>query len=242
MLVAKVSSVWIFLAFLFVWTLQSSTAKAQDPTTSTQVWPEIDVYVHLKPRVRLFFLATVSKSVEDGEFFHGEAFESQFGAHIDFVPNDHVVLRSGYRLGKSIGGEDPFEEHRLISEQTFRKLLKGDLLLSDRNREDFRWINGDFSFRYRNRVTLEKELRLFKGRTVTPYVTGELFYDTRYDTWNRNRYGFGAQFSIKRREKLLKMLLPKHDLVLDVYYLRQNDSRASTAHVNAIGMAWSWYF
>ena len=230
-----VVSVFVLLVF-------GSLVSAQQSGTSTQVWPEVDVYVNVKPKIRLFFMGTLSKSVEDGELFNAEAIESQVGAHVDYIPSKHLILRTGYRFGKSIGEDDPFREHRLITEQTLRKLLPGDLLLSDRNREDWRFINGEFSFRYRNRVTLERELHLFKGRTVTPYVSGELFYDTRYDVWNRNRYGFGAQFSIKRRDRLLKMLLPGHDLVLDVYYLRQNDSRASTAHVNAIGMAWSWYF
>lgn len=228
-------SVFLVLAF-------GSFVCAQQSDTTTQAWPEVDVYIKVKPKLRLFFMGTISKSVEDGELFNAAAIESQIGAHIDYIPSKHLILRTGYRFGKSLGDEDPFREHRIITEQTFRKLLKADLLVSDRNREDWRFVNGDFSFRYRNRVTLEKELHLFKGRTVTPYISGELFYDTRYDRWNRNRYGFGAQFSIKRRDKLLKMLLPEHDLVLDVYYLRQNDSRASTAHVNAIGMAWSWYF
>jgi hypothetical protein len=68
----------------------------------------------------------------------------------------------------------PFKEHQILSEQTLRKLLPGDLLLSDRNREDFCFINGGFSFRYRNRVTIERELPLLKRRNVTPYVSGDL--------------------------------------------------------------------
>lgn len=71
--------------------------------------------------------------------------------------------------------DDPFKEHQILSEQTLRKLLPGDLLLSDRNREDFRFINGGFSFRYRNRVTIERELPLFKRRNVTPLRFGRSF-------------------------------------------------------------------
>jgi hypothetical protein len=219
----------------------AQVVRAQESSTHNEFWPEIDVYINLKPKVRLFLLGTVSKSVEDGELFNAKAFESQIGMHVDYIPNKHFILRTGYRFGTSVGEtSEPFKEHRLLTEQTLRKLLPGDLLLSDRNREDFRFLNGDFSFRYRNRVTLEREFQLQK-RTVTPYVSGELFYDTRFDSWNRNRLAVGVQTSL-RRGPLRKMLLPKRQVILDVYYMRQNDSRSNPAHVNAIGASLAFYF
>ena len=235
------SLVLIPVLFLFL-VIGAQAARAQQSTTSNQVWPEIDVYINVKPKLRLFLLGTVSRSVEDGEAFNGKAFEAQIGAHIDYIPNQHVVLRTGYRFGTSVGDSDnPYKEHRFLTEQTLRKMLPGSLLLSDRNREDFRFIDGDFSFRYRNRVTIEREFHLFKKRTITPYVSGELFYDTRYSAWNRNRLTAGVQTSL-RRSSLLKMLMPKRQIILDLYYTRQNDSRSDTAHVNALGVALAFYF
>jgi hypothetical protein len=38
------------------------------------------------------------------------------------------------------------------------------------------------------------------------------------------------------------MLLAKPHVILDLYYLRQNDSRSDTQHVNAIGAALALYF
>jgi hypothetical protein len=222
--------------------LSSQAVQAQEPTTHEEFWPEIDLYIHLKPNVRLFFLGTVSKSVEDGERRNAQAYEAQIGAHIDYIPNQHVILRAGYRYGSAVGSSsDPFKEHRFLTEQTLRTLLPGELLLSDRNREDFRFVNGDFSFRYRNRVTVEREFHLFRKRSVTPYVSGEVFYDTRYNVWNRNRYAVGFQTSLLRGP-LLKMLLPKRQIILDLYYMRQNDSRSDTPYVNALGAALSFYF
>ena len=229
------------LTVLVLVVIGAQVVRAQESSTHNEFWPEIDVYINLKPKVRLFLLGTVSKSVEDGELFNAKAFESQIGMHVDYIPNKHFILRTGYRFGTSVGEtSEPFKEHRLLTEQTLRKLLPGDLLLSDRNREDFRFLNGDFSFRYRNRVTLEREFQLQK-RTVTPYVSGELFYDTRFDSWNRNRLAVGVQTSL-RRGPLRKMLLPKRQVILDVYYMRQNDSRSNPAHVNAIGASLAFYF
>ncbi len=232
----------VLIPVLFLFLIGPQATQAQEPATPKQFWPEIDVYINIKPEVRLFFLGTVSKSVEDGEFRNAQAFETQIGAHVDYIPNKYVILRTGYRFGRSVGSNsDPFKEHRFLTEQTLRTWLPGGLLLSDRNREDFRFVNGDFSFRYRNRVTVEREFHLFRKRTLTPYVSGEIFYDTRYGIWNRNRYAVGVQTSL-RRGPLMKMLLPKRQIILDLYVMRQNDSRSDAPHVNAIGAVLAFYF
>ena len=231
----------LLLSFLFL-SAGVSTLKGQEPATRDEFWPEVDVYINVKPKFRLFLLGTISKSVEDGELFNAQSYEAQVGAHVDYIPNEHVILRAGYRYGTSVGdNDDGFREHRILTEQTFKKLLPGSLLLSDRNRQDFRFISGDFSFRYRNRVTIEREVPLFKGRTITPYASGELFYDTRFNTWNRNRWSVGVQQSL-RRGPLLKLLLPRRQVILDLYFTRQNDSRSSTPHVNALGAALAFHF
>jgi hypothetical protein len=241
---ARISTLSVLLFLVLTGT---QAARAQEPTTRNEFWPEIDVYINVKPKVRLFLLGTVSKAVEDGEFRNAQGYEGQIGVHVDYIPNEHVILRAGYRYGSSVGSnKDSFKEHRLLTEQTLRHLLPGDFVLSDRNREDFRFVNGDFSFRYRNRVTLEREFKwpkvpILNGRTITPYVSGEVFYDTRYNVWNRNRFAVGFQQSL-RRGLLGKMVLPKHQIILDLYYMRQNDSRAEIPHVNAVGAALSFYF
>jgi hypothetical protein len=239
---ASVSMISVLTLVLFLVVIGTQAARAQQPATRNEFWPEIDVYIDVKPKIRLYLLGTVSKSAEDGELRNAQGFEAQIGAHIDYIPSEHVILRAGYRFGTSVGKTDePFKEHRLLTEQTLRKMLPGDLLLSDRNREDFRFVNGDFSFRYRNRVTLEREFHLFKKRTVTPYASGEIFYDTRYNTWNRNRFAVGVQTSL-RRGPVRKILLPKRQVILDLYYTRQNDSRSEIQHVNSIGAVLAFYF
>jgi hypothetical protein len=216
---------------------------AQSPPSSQEFWPEVDVYVNIKPKVRLFFMATVSKSVEDGELFNSNAYEGQVGAHIDYLPGKHLVLRAGYRFGTSLGSNEgsneSFKEHRVVAEQTLRKIMPGDILLSDRNREDFRFISGDFSFRYRNRVTLEREFHV-KERVLTPYTSAEVYYDTRFDDWSRTRFVVGVQTSL-RRGPIWKLVHPKNSLVLDLYLARQHDFQ-STNRVNALGAALVIYF
>ena len=232
--------------FLLLLLSDTRTISAQEPTTRDEFWPSIEVYINVKPKVRLYLLGTVSKAIEDGELFNAQTYEAQIGAHVDYIPNEHFILRAGYRYGRAIGNnDDGFREHRLLSEQILRKLLPGEILLTDRNREDFRFITGDFSFRYRNRVMIEREFQvkfpLLRRRSITPYVSGEISYDTRFDIWNRNRYAVGVVQSL-RRGPILRQLLPKRGIFLDLYLMRQNDSRSSPSHVNALGAGLVFHF
>ena len=215
----------------------SSGVSAQEDSKSVkQIWPEVDVYVSLNEKFRLYFLATTTKAEETRDNT-----EAQVGAHIDYHLNKRVSLRVGYRYGFSLGGSDPFKEHRPIFEQTLRQPLPLDLLLSDRNREELRWVNGEFSARYRNRVTLEREFKVL-NRAVTPYGSAEVYYDSRFNTWNRNRFAVGTQIAFKHGAPLISLIHPKKQFVLDVYVMRQNDSRSQPSRVKALGVAFNFYF
>jgi hypothetical protein len=224
--------------FLSLVTLPARAAAQEQ--TRTEFWPEVDVYLNLKPKLRIFAMGTVGKSVEDGELLTGDAFEGQVGVHLDYLVNKHIGFRAGYRYSTSIGGapEDSFKEHRLLTEQTLRKSIPCHIDLTDRNRQEFRFINGDFSFRYRNRLRLEREFTIGK-RTITPYWSVEVSFDTRYDVWNKTRFASGVEIPLKRTP--LKLLLKKHETILDIYYLRQHDTRSSTTFVNGLGAIMAFY-
>jgi len=155
--------------------------------------------------------------------------------------NKRLILRAGYRYGFSLTEVVPFREHRPILAQTFRHQLPLAILLSDRNREEFRVVNGDFSFRYRNRVTLEREF-LLPGRSLTPYGSVEVYHDSRFIAWNRNRLTAGVQVQLKKALPLLRLVTPRKQVILDVYYTEQNDSRSQPHHLHAIGIALGLHF
>ena len=225
------------LAIVLLAVISCSVARAQqqEPDTRTELWSEADVYVPLNEKVRLFFLFSVNRAEETRDDR-----ELTLGAHVDYTVNKRLTLRGGYRYVFS-PGDDPFAEHRLLTEQTFRQDLPLAILLSDRNREDFRFVNGSFSFRYRNRVMLEREFRVRK-RSITPYGSVEVFYDTRFDVWNRNRLTAGTQIQLKRGFPLLRELTPRKQVILDLYYTKQNDSRSQPHHVHALGASVALHF
>jgi hypothetical protein len=84
-------------------------------------------------------------------------------------------------------------------------------------------------------------LPILRRRTITPYVSGEISFDTRFGVWNRNRFAVGVVQSL-RRGPILRTLLPKRQVNLDLYFMRQNDSRSSPPHVNALGAGLVFHF
>jgi hypothetical protein len=209
--------------------------QEQESDTQKELWSGLDVYAPLNEKFRLYFMATANRAEETRG-----SFETTFGAHVDYNVNKRFVLRAGYRYSFA-PGDDDFEEQRIVTEQTFRQDLPWKMLLSDRNRQDWRFINGDFSFRYRNRVRLEREIRAW-GRSFTPYGSVEVYYDTRFDVWNRNRLTAGAEFQLKRGFPLLRELTPRKQVILDIYYTKQNDSRSQPNHVHAVGATVALHF
>jgi len=144
----------------------------------------------------------------------------------DAAAHKYLTFRAGYRY---IVTTDKPSEHRVLLEATPRFPLPWALLLSDRHGAELRVIERQFSWRYRNRLSLERSFHV-KRMPVTPFVRGEIFYDSRFERWNQNSYSVGASFPVRQR------------LDLAPFYEHRNTSRSSPAHVNALGLTVSLYF
>src|SRR5688500_20384027 len=58
-----VSAIKIALTmFLFMFTIGTQAVNAQQSDTRNEFWPEIDVYINVKPKVRIYLIGTISKS------------------------------------------------------------------------------------------------------------------------------------------------------------------------------------
>ena len=225
----------IVLAALIVASL-GAPAHAQ----TTQVWPEISLFTRLNDRMRFYFLATTvkeSKESTEGEF--GPNFDFYLrpirdrkhfaGFRLDESKNRFLLLRVGYRYLDSFS-DDP-DEHRVVLEATARyPLLKGRVLVSNRGRVDARFIDGEYSWRFRSRLSVEKEFSIGPVR-INPYARAELFYDSRFDKWSRTEWIGGAAFPLNRRVEL------------EGYFDYQNDTGGDhNRQVRAIGTVLNLYF
>jgi hypothetical protein len=226
-------------ALLGALVLGAPLAATQDRATRWEGWPEVDAYVGLNERSRLFLVATSARNREEDlregmVGAHADLFVKPFGRPWlvntpDAVKRHYLTFRAGYRYAWDMTGRSGYGEHRMLLEGTARYRPVQGFVLINRNRLDVRDVDGDWSWRYRNRSRLEQDIRL-RSRVATPYAMAEFFYDSRYDAWSRQRYFLGIEWPIGRTP------------VLDTYYCRQNDSRSSVAHVDAVGVALALYF
>ncbi len=211
-------------------------ARAQ----SNQVWPESDTFIKINDKMRFLLLATTVKENKDST-------EAEIGPNFDFylspikkakrwafVPLDQsksqmLLVRVGYRYILPYT-EEGSSEHRGVVEATARYPLVYGVLVSDRNRLDIRSIEGANSWRYRNRLTIEREFSFGRFR-FDPYIRGEIYYDSRFDKVSRNALIYGSSFPITRH------------LELEWYFEHQNDSGGSSNRtVNAVGIVANLYF
>jgi hypothetical protein len=186
---------------------------------TTQVWPELGVFARLSDTTRFYFLATTVKEsheTTEGEFgpnfdFYLRPFRERkrlAGFSLDESKNRLLLVRVGYRYLDSFSG-DP-GEHRVVLEATARYPLKGGVLVSKRVRTDIRSIDGEHSWRFRGRLSLEKEFSIGPVK-MNPYVRGEGFYDSRFDAWSRTEWIGGAAFPLDRRVELEGYFDYQHD-------------------------------
>src|SRR5262245_28570570 len=133
-------------ACLLVLLLLVASAHAQtNDETKKEIWPAVEVYFPLNERFRLLVEAGSEKAEETKDSLEGHA-----AAYLDLFFRKRITLRAGYRHGFSLN-DDPFTEHRLSFDQIFHKTLPRKFVFSDRNRQELRWVDGDFSVRFRNR-------------------------------------------------------------------------------------------
>jgi len=202
--------------------------------TQTEGLPEIDTYVNLTDRYRLMFMASRSTDASTIN-------SAQFGPNLDVnlrpllrpkfqthhsANNRFVTFRIGYQYIRNFGKPN---ENRVQLGLTSRFHLPWSMELAERNRFDLRVINDQFSWRYRNRLTLARSLTI-KSFTLSPYARGEIYYSSTTGTWSKNTYSFGATFPVRKRFEL------------EGYYERENTTGGAPPHVNGIGMTLSIYF
>jgi hypothetical protein len=212
-------------------------ARAADNTR--EFVPEVNAFVRLSEKTRLFLLGDITRNLTTDKS------EGELGAHLDltlmpalrpqlneanWVRDRYLWARVGYVvLSTPDSRSSGPKERRGILEITGRVPLPNEVWLVNRARVDLRDLAGEpSSQRYRLRLGIEREFTA-GGTAIVPYAQAEVFYDTRYDTWNRQLYQFGAEIELAKQWRI------------EPYYARQNDTRPSTAHVDRVGLVLKYF-
>ena len=234
----RISGVTVKLLLLVVTISGAVCSAAAQQGKETEFWPAVRVNIDLSKRIRL----QVYGERQNGE--ESPTAEKKAGAKVSFrfkplfrplvgdndSENQYLVTgAAGYEyIRKSKNGE-PSNENRLSIEATPRYAPGAGFLFLNRNRLEFRWIDGAYNFRYRFKLTGQHAFKAKRFR-FTPYASGELFWDRNHHSWNENQYALGVQLPYKRR------------LMLDTYVLHQNCTTCSQHSLNALGVSVNFYF
>lgn len=184
---------------------------------ASEWWPELDVYWRPANRQRTFL--EISSSADRDS----PTRQDNIGLYQDYLNLPAGYLRGGFRYSFSPQGD--FHESRLVAEGTYRTYGTDLVRLLSRTRTEFRWVNGEYSYRIRERLHLQRLSQMHHGPSWGPYVTFEAYYSSQYNTIISRVAGrIGT-------EALLGG--PKS---IDVYIARQNNLRGSPNFVNALGV------
>jgi hypothetical protein len=222
------------LALLVFFTSACSRAQSQ----SVDFLPEIDAHLKINPMFRIYFQA---KEDRDG----GDSTQATLGPSLqlylkplvrlknitafdlDDAKEKPLVLEAGYRY---ITAPNTPTENQFLTAATLHFPIKAAIVMTDRNRAELDWKGGTFSWRYRNKLTLERTFAI-RSHHLIPYVSAEPFYETQYHKWSTTSLYAGC-------------LLPvgKH-VQLDPYYEHDNNTgKAPNRQVNSIGLVMNLYF
>jgi hypothetical protein len=225
---------WLIVGLVLL--LRCSSTHAQN--SSTEFFPEIDTYVKLNSDVRFVFQA---KDTREG----GDPTQAEIGPSIEFYlkpllklkdvtkfdlddsKSRPLVLSMGYRCVPSPGKPTV---NRMEPVATFHFPTLARIVLSDRNRFDLDWSSGPFTWRYRNRVTLERGFAVHSYH-LTPYVSAEVFYESQYAKLSTTALYVGCMFPLGRHVQL------------DPYYEHENNTgKPPNQQINAAGLVLNLHF
>ena len=202
-------------AILLALLLCPLSAEAQG---TSEIWPEVDVYWRPAEHQRTFLEVSASSERE------GSKHETSVGLYQDYLRLPWAFFRGGYRFTFSTR-DASYRESRVVVEANVRAGQWGRLRLINRSRVELRWINGEESYRLRERLHLQRVSLDTRGRAWAPYVTCEVYYDSRYAGFSRIAGRAGTEARIRG------------PVTMDVYIARQNNLRGITPpYVNALGL------
>src|SRR5882762_9138758 len=174
----------LIIAFL---TSSGTLARAQ----SVQFVPETDAHLKLNSFMRSYLQAKDDR--DEGapdQFSIGPSLEFYFKPllklknvtrfDLDDAKARALVLETGYR---HVTQPNALPINRMETLLTFHFPLKAGFLISDRNRADLDWTSETFTWRYRNKLMIERTVAISSFHLI-PYVAAEPYYVGKYHKWS----------------------------------------------------------
>ena len=200
--------------------------------------PEIDGYYKLDSKLQLSFQAKQTRE-------NGAPTQAEIGPSVrillkplinlsrihiydlDPTRSRALALSFGYRY---VYSPDAPAVNRVILAATPNLPLKGDVLISDRNRGELNFSAGNLTWRYRNRLTIQRALTIHSFHPI-PYGSAEFYYDSTYRKWSSTDLYAGVRLPLGTHTEI------------DSYYEHENNTgKKPNKQVNALGLVLNLYF
>ena len=185
--------------------------------TTAELWPELDVYWRTSSRLRSVLEMSLSTEHERTNR------EATVGLFEDYLGLPRGYLRGGFRYTFSTT-DASYRESRAVGDVVLRVYGRERVRLVNRTRTELRWVNGEYSYRLRDRLHLQRLARDSTGRGWAPYGTTEVYYDSRFAAIPRVAGRIGCEARLGARARI------------DVYIAHQHDTRPERANVSAFGV------
>lgn len=138
-----------------------------------------------------------------------------------------LVFEAGYR---SVTAPNALPINRMEDVLTLHFPLRAGFLISDRNRADLDWTRESFTWRYRNKLTLERTVAI-RSYHFIPYVAAEPYYEEKYYKWSTTDLYAGCLFPVGGHVQF------------NAYYEHENNTgKRPNQQVNDIGLALYLFF
>ena len=220
-------------------TLLPVISFAQLAAKTEEFWPEVNVHYKLNEKFRLYGLVSGTKqqtSYSEGavglfvDYFTFPFVKFLRPHHNENLPKRYLWLRAGYQYARSPPeAENPFTEHTLVTEANGRFDLGWEILMTVKNRFDWRFKSDGFFVRYRPRMQFERDFHT-EYLFFTSYLWGEYFANFGNSSINKFRTQLGVEVKVTRR------------LTYETYWNHQFDNSPDVTHVDAYGMVLKFYF
>jgi hypothetical protein len=200
--------------------------------------PEVDLYYRIAPGVRFAFQAKETREAGDPTQVEiGPSLEFSLrpllrlkditAFDLDDAKSRPLQLSVGFRY---VPSPDKPAVWRAELVATPRFPLMARFLLTDRNRADLDWSKNEFTWRYRNRLELERSVTI---RSYHPsfYVAAETFYQSQYHKWSTTALYAGCLLPVQKHVEF------------SPYYEHQNiTNKNPNQQFNQLGLILSLYF
>ena len=201
----------------FLAALGLAVAAASSRAQTTEYRPELDFYYKSADHARTFL--QIAGQADNTGLSH----DPLVGLFEDFLFAPDGYIRGGYRYNfRSY-------ESRPLVEATFRVFKAGPVRMLNRNRVEWRWVDGKYSYRARDRVELGR-VPPPKGLGLAPYAMFEAYYDSKPRTIDRLAPRVGTT---------MRVMGPAS---IDLYYLRQDNLRSKPVYKNIGGLIFQFSY